>query len=131
MPRRKTQDERSAEMRDRLVRAAVRSLIEDGYERTTTLSIVSRAGVTRGALLHHFESKKQVIIFAMHQLLADHAKRIQGVAEEIRQGKLGIDDFIDYLWNDYAGDFFLAWLETITESRHDSDLRRQLIPLVR
>jgi len=118
-------------MRDRLVRATVECLIEFGYERTTTLRIVARAGVTRGALLHHFESKRHIVVSAMHCLLADHAKRIQSVAIQVRAGKVGLDDFIDYLWNDYSGEFFFAWLENITESRHDEELREQLMPLVR
>ena len=131
MPRRRTQDERSGEMRDRLIRATIESLIEDGYERTTTLRIVERAGVTRGALMHHFESKREIVVSAMRHLLADHAKRIQGLAERVRAGKVNLDGFLDYLWNDYSGDFFFAWLENITESRHDEELWEQLIPLVR
>jgi AcrR family transcriptional regulator len=130
-PKRRTQDERSAEMRGRLVRATVKCLIAYGYERTTTLRIVAQAGVTRGALAHHFESKRHLVVSAMHSLLENHAKRIQSVAEQIRVGKVGLNEFIDYLWKDYAGDFFFAWLENITESRHDHELREQLIPLVR
>lgn len=117
-------------MRDRLVRATVECLIELGYERTTTLKIVERAGVTRGALLHHFKAKRDIVVCAMRSLLSDHAERIQGVAEQVRARKVDLDDFIDYLWNDYSGEFFFAWLENITESRHDAELREQLIPLV-
>ena len=36
--------------------ATVASLIEVGYARTTSVEVCRRAGVTRGALLHHFES---------------------------------------------------------------------------
>lgn len=118
-------------MRDRLVRATVECLIEDGYERTTTLRIVERAGVTRGALVHHFESKRHIVVSAMRYLLADHARRIQDLAERARAGKVDLDDFLDYLWKDYSGEFFFAWLENITESRHDEELRKELIPLVR
>lgn len=118
-------------MRDRLIRATIDSLIEDGYERTTTLRIVERAGVTRGALMHHFESKRDIVVAAMRYLLTDHAKRIEGLAGRARAGKVNLDEFLDYLWNDYSGDFFFAWLENIAESRHDGELREQLIPLVR
>ncbi len=52
----RTQTERSAAMRARLVEAAIASLVEHGYAHTTSVEICRRAGVTRGALQHHFPS---------------------------------------------------------------------------
>jgi len=118
-------------MRDRLARATVECLTELGYERTTTLKIVARAGVTRGALLHHFESKRAIVVFAMHRLLAEQTRRIQALAKRVRSGEVSLDEFIDSIWGEFSGEFFFAWLENITESRHDSKLREQFIPLVR
>src|SRR5580700_1002942 len=48
---RRTQQERSAAMRLRLLDAAVDCLHDLGYSRTTTIEVAARAGVSRGAQL--------------------------------------------------------------------------------
>ena len=50
LPRkRRSQAERSAETKRRLLEATIDCIVERGYARTTTSEIVSRAGLTRGA----------------------------------------------------------------------------------
>lgn len=56
---RRTQAQRSAEMRERLLDATVACLIEYGYAATTTARVVEKAGVTKGAQLHHFPPSKE------------------------------------------------------------------------
>lgn len=57
MPERRTQAERSAATRAALIGAARRLFAERGYEAVSTKEILERAGVSRGALYHHFEGK--------------------------------------------------------------------------
>ena len=45
--RRPTQAERTAAMKQRLIDAAISSLIENGYAHTTSVEVCRRAGVTR------------------------------------------------------------------------------------
>ena len=59
------QDERSAETRRRLMDATVACLFERGYAGTTTTEIASRAGVSRGAQLHHFPRKDELVVSAL------------------------------------------------------------------
>jgi AcrR family transcriptional regulator len=52
------QQARADETRLALLRAARELFTENGYAHTSTEQVVERAGVTRGALYHHFDSKQ-------------------------------------------------------------------------
>src|SRR5277367_4995704 len=71
---RRTQRERSEAMRGRLLEATIDCLYELGYSRTTTIEVAARAGVSRGAQLHHFPTKKRLVTIAVRHLLS---KRIE------------------------------------------------------
>ena len=49
---------RSAETRQKLLDAAISSIQERGYHGTTLTAVSKRAGLTRGALQHHFGQRK-------------------------------------------------------------------------
>jgi AcrR family transcriptional regulator len=70
---RKTQAERRAETQRRLIAAGRRLFAEKGYAGTGTPEIVAAAGVTRGALYHHFADKLALfaaVVAEEHALLA-------------------------------------------------------------
>ena len=66
--RRKTQEERSTATRDALIRAAIDLIAERGYAATTTNLVADRAGLSRGALQHHFKSRDEMIAAVMDRL---------------------------------------------------------------
>ncbi len=55
-----TNKERREATRASIVAAARECFVTDGYEDTHTGAILERAGVSRGALYHHFASKRDV-----------------------------------------------------------------------
>jgi AcrR family transcriptional regulator len=55
-----TQLERREATRARLVEAARRLFVERGYEATSTNDVLEAAGVSRGALYHHFATKQEL-----------------------------------------------------------------------
>jgi len=75
-PERRRETQRLA-TRQRILRAAVESFQALGYAATTTLEVQRRAGVSRGALLHHFPTRPQLVAAAVAELvrLNDSASR--------------------------------------------------------
>lgn len=68
-PPRRTQAERSAAMRARILKAAVTCLYKHGYGATTTVSVAALAKVSRGAMLHHFPSKADLMLATLAHVL--------------------------------------------------------------
>ena len=54
--------ERGRVAREEILSAAIACLLEDGYAATTTMRVQERAGVSRGKLLHHFPSKRDIFL---------------------------------------------------------------------
>src|SRR5260370_2151944 len=62
---RRTQAERTAATRGALLDATFDSIVELGYGATTTTEVAHRAGVSLGALLHHFPTKAELLSAAV------------------------------------------------------------------
>ena len=81
-PVRRTQAERSNTTRTALLDAAIGCLNELGYGATSTVVVAARAGVSRGAMLHHFPSKADLMLAALeHVLDLNHAYFSQALAD--------------------------------------------------
>src|SRR5229473_7754051 len=82
LPRR-TQEERSASTRARLLDATISCLSELGYARTTTTEIAERAGVSRGAQLHHFPTKAELVTTAVEHLFEKRTEEFRRAFESL------------------------------------------------
>ncbi|WP_425826228.1 TetR/AcrR family transcriptional regulator [Streptomyces fractus] len=83
-----------------MVRAALASFAQHGYERASLRDIAARAGVTHAALLRHFSGKEELLLAALAQREADEeeqAARIvaSGVAQAAVLGAVLADEFAD------------------------------------
>jgi AcrR family transcriptional regulator len=116
-------------MRARLLDATIESLAEKGYGGTTTLEVQQRAGVSRGALLHHFASRTELILAALEHLTRE---RLAALQEELTQHRPIRGDRVAWtvrvIWNSFDGPLFNASLELWLASRNDADLRAALVP---
>src|SRR3984893_4948525 len=125
MPRSSLQEERSAETRRRLLEAAIACLNERGYTRTTTTEIAGRAGVSRGAQVHHFRHKEELVIGALEHICERRLAELQYAFEELPIGGLEVrfETLIDLMWSAFRGPSFYAWLELLVASRTEPILR--------
>jgi AcrR family transcriptional regulator len=123
LPRR-TQEERSAAMRARLLDATVECLSELGYARTTTTEIAERAGVSRGAQLHHFPTKAELVTTAVDHLFEKRTEEFRKAFATLPAGIDRTAAAIDLLWSMVSGPTFHAWLELVVAARTDAELRK-------
>jgi AcrR family transcriptional regulator len=97
----RTQAERSETTRAKLVAAARTLFARDGYSAVGTEEIVRAAGVTRGALYHHFDGKERLLEAVYEQIEAELAQRIGARAGEVEADDplgalaIGVDVFLD------------------------------------
>ncbi|MDL9937827.1 TetR/AcrR family transcriptional regulator [Gordonia sp. ABSL1-1] len=119
---RRTQAQRTAATRTRVLDAAIETLVELGYARTTTQEVNRRAGVSRGALLHHFPTREALLVAAVEHLVA------RRIAEILAQPRTGDED-LEILVGALRGPHFDAALELWVAARTDPALRAALIPL--
>jgi AcrR family transcriptional regulator len=130
-PRRRTQAERRAGTRARLLEATVECLAERGYAGTTTTEVARRAGLSRGAQLHHFGTKTDLVTNAMehlHQVLLDEFRRAMA---SFPPGADALDASIDVIWALYSSPWTVAWMELSLAARTDEDLRTRMAVLER
>jgi AcrR family transcriptional regulator len=127
--RRRTQAERTAATRARLLDATIECLTDVGYARATTTLIAERAGVSRGAQLHHFPSKAELFAEAVDHLAR---RRIEWAGREAAKQTASGDRVrttLDLIWEGQAGTLFNATLELWVAARTDPELREKLAPV--
>jgi AcrR family transcriptional regulator len=123
---RRTQEQRSAEMRVRLLDATIECLVKYGYAGTTTPRVAEIAGVTRGAQVHHFGSKNELVLAALKHLAAK--RTAAGVAEvgDLSTAEDPLGAVLDLLWDLHQGPMFNATVELWVAGRTDPALGREV-----
>lgn len=97
---RRSQAERSESTRGALIEAARTLFAERGYAGVGTEEIVRAAGVTRGALYHHFEGKRDLFEAVYEQVEVDLSARIAagaldaGAADPLEAMRAGAEMFL-------------------------------------
>lgn len=123
------QGERSRTTRLRLMEAAVDCLVEYGYGGTSTTMVSERAGVSRGAQLHHFPSKADLLYAAVEHLTALRRRELLDRAADLEPGDrravLGV------LADMFTSPVFDAALELWVAARSDDQLRATIAPFER
>lgn len=106
-------------MRARLLDATVECLVTHGYAGTTTQRVAEIAGVTRGAQVHHFRAKEDLVTAAIEHLAE---QRVQAAIRDLGRVTSNPDPvsmMLDYLWESHQGPIFVATLELWVAARTD------------
>jgi len=121
------QAERRRITRGKLLDATIDSLIEVGYPRTTTVEVGERAGLSRGAQLHHFPSRADLLVAAIEHLADERSKEFEAELEvRLEEGDEPIDAMVDMLWAMFSDPLYWAVIELMVAARTDPELLEKL-----
>jgi AcrR family transcriptional regulator len=124
---RRSQGERSASTRARLIEATVDCLTQYGYAGTTTPRIAEMAGLTRGAQMHHFGSKHELMSAAMHHMTAKTvATVVAGFKDGYTSAEDPLGDIFELIWDVHLAPGFVPVVELWVAGRTDPELSREV-----
>ena len=121
------QEERTRLMRARLLDATADLLVERGFGGTTTTLVCERAGVSRGALLHHFPSKNALVVAAIDHVM--EARGAELAAAVRRRQPRDTRAVLQLLAGLVTSKVFTAALELWVAARTDEVLQHAVGPL--
>jgi AcrR family transcriptional regulator len=123
------QAQKSAMTRDKILDAAIDCFINLGYTNVTTAKVADFAGVSRGAMLHHFPSKTELIRAAIEylhdKLLDDYTNKVSAIPASL-EGEARRRAGLDAYWEHLTGDLFIAYHELCIAGRTDPELKEIL-----
>jgi len=128
---RRTQEERSKATQALVMDAALACLEDLGYARCSTTEIAKRAGVSRGAQLHHFPTKAALVAEAVRHLFDRRHAEFLEAFRRVEPSAPRLDAAIDLLWSMVRGQSFVVWLELVVAARTDPELAAEVHELSR
>lgn len=68
--------------REKVLAAAEELFAEQGYDATSVAQVVARAGVTKGALYHHFAAKEDLLFELYHSIFAEQKAALERIVAQ-------------------------------------------------
>ena len=119
--------ERLAQTRARLLDAVIEALAEVGYAETSTTEVARRSGLTRGAQLHHFGTKDQMMVAAaLHLNDRARATDIAAALDHLPKSRDRVTTVLELVAELSEGQIPAAYVELWVASRAHPELRDAL-----
>lgn len=120
---RRTQAERSASTVAALVDATIETIADLGYHRASLGEICTRAGMSKGGVFRHFDSRLDLVVAAAQEVGRRHLDGFRAldhatIGEQLTFARSRARDRIN-----------AVWFELLIAARTDADLREQLTPV--
>ena len=110
---RRSHAERTAETRAKILAAVVDAIAEVGFHRTTAVEITRRAGVTWGAVQHHFGGKDQLLLAVLADSFERFADRLARITVDGTSVSARAALFVDLAWEHFRGRHYRATFEIL------------------
>jgi AcrR family transcriptional regulator len=115
-PRRRSHAERTAETQARIVAAVVDSIAEVGLPRTTAAEVTRRAGVTWGAVQHHFGGKDGMLMAVLEDSFRRFEARLADVPLEGMPLAGRVAVFVERAWAHFASREYACTAEILRDA---------------
>jgi AcrR family transcriptional regulator len=119
---RRTQAERRAASRERLLDAALACLADRGYAGTSLPEVLRRAQLSNGAMWRHFPSKAELMVAAALHSEQQLAESTAQISLDLLTPQERLDVAVDQVWRFTTEPAFLALIELLHASRADLEL---------
>jgi AcrR family transcriptional regulator len=116
-------------MRARLLEATVECLVERGFSGTSTTLVSERAGVSRGAQLHHFPTKNDLVVAAVEHLTEVRGAELRSAAARLSPSPRRTREVLQMLADHFTSPVFTAAVELWVAARTDPALMAAVAPL--
>lgn len=110
---RRSQAERTAETRRRIIRAVTESIAEVGFQRTTAAEIAARAGVTWGAVQHHFGGKDGILAAVLEDSFDRFAERLADLEPGRQPLEKRVAAFVDRAFDHFTSPAYRSAFEIL------------------
>ena len=126
------QQTKSENTRTHILDAAIDCFHKLGYANTTTENIANAAGVSRGAMLHHFPTRSELIRAAVEHLHNRRLAAYEATENQVQAGALysRIEEGIDVYWEHLNSPESVVFLELKVAARTDEELAKVLKPAI-
>lgn len=126
------QQRKSIQTRLAILEAAIDCLQEHGFARTTTQLIAQTAGISRGAMLHHYATKQELIASVIEYTFFKRMERFLAAIRSLSDDeRVERNAGIEIYWQSLLTREFAAYLELMVAARTDKELRETFLPKAR
>jgi AcrR family transcriptional regulator len=123
--------DRSRATRRRLLETTIRCLARHGWEVSTVAFIATEAGISRGAVQHHFRTRELLIIAALEHMFSERAALLDALPDPEGSHPDRVHAVVSDLVDAIGGELFRAALQVWTVAAADPELRAAVVPLER
>ncbi len=126
------QQRKSIQTRLAILEAAIDCLQEHGFARTTTQLIAQMAGISRGAMLHHYATKQELIASVLEYTFFKRMEKFLAAIRDLPEDeRVNRNAGIEIYWESLLTREFAAYLELMVAARTDAELREIFLPKAR
>ncbi len=117
----RTPTRQSAETRSRVIRAAIKCISEEGFQRANTNRIAKEAGLTWGVLQYHFGDKEGILNAILESTFGEYIDQLQEVSSAGGSVHEKLSMLINRVWALISQPNYLATIEIIQNVGRDPD----------
>lgn len=130
-PRRRTQAERTAETRLRILKAAANLIRRRGYARFRTAEVATEAGVSRGAQLHHFPTKDSLVVATLEYVFEQAQILSRRRAAAVNRPRDLIEAIIEDAKEFFFSEHFMVAIDIVLSTSTDQAVRKKILDISR